>query len=64
MLDLLIIKPGAQEQLYQGLSESLTGLEPPLWAALLAGYLRQFFIVDIVDAEIEPDKIMSTIIKK
>ena len=39
-LDLLVIKPGAQKRLYQNLSRSLSGLEPPLWAALIADFIR------------------------
>ncbi|GAG27870.1 unnamed protein product, partial [marine sediment metagenome] len=54
-LDLLIIKPGAQKKLYQDLSKSLSGLEPPLWAAQLAAFIREKgFSVKMVDAEIEP----------
>ncbi|MCK4826532.1 cobalamin-dependent protein, partial [bacterium] len=62
MLNLLIIRPGAQQQLYQELSESLSGLEPPLWAALLAAFIRERGVrVKIIDAEIEPEKIISTV---
>jgi radical SAM superfamily enzyme YgiQ (UPF0313 family) len=57
-LDLLIIKPGSQKQLYGELSESITGLEPPLWAALLAAFIRvKGYKVDLIDAEIEPERI-------
>lgn len=53
-LDLLIIKPGAQKQLYQSLSEGISGLEPPLWTALLAGYIRdKGFSVKIADVEVQ-----------
>lgn len=54
-LDALIIKPGNQKQLYGDLDAySLTAYEPPLWAALLAGYLRQAgHSVDLLDAEVE-----------
>jgi len=54
---LLIIKPGAQKKLYQDLSTSISGLEPPLWAALLAAFIREKgFSIDLVDVEIEADK--------
>lgn len=54
MTDLLIIKPGAQKRLYQSLSDNISGLEPPLWAALLAGYIRdKGFSVKIQDLEID-----------
>ena len=65
MLDLLIIRPGAQKKLYQDLSKSLSGLEPPLWAALLAAFIRgKSFSVKIVDAEIEPEKVIPTVISE
>jgi radical SAM superfamily enzyme YgiQ (UPF0313 family) len=64
-LDLLIIKPGAQKQLYQGLSKNLSGLEPPLWAALLAAFIRdKGFNVEIIDAEINPETIIPAITQK
>lgn len=64
-LDLLIIKPGAQKQIYQGLSKNLSGLEPPLWSALLAAFIRdKGFNVEIIDAEINPETIIPAIIEK
>ena len=50
-LDILLIKPGSQKQLYGELSTfNLTGIEPPLWAALLAAVLReQGYAVGLVD---------------
>lgn len=54
-VDIVLIKPGSQKQLYGELSMSgLTGLEPPLWAAILAGYLRGLgYSVLLYDAELE-----------
>ncbi|SNR58903.1 Radical SAM superfamily enzyme YgiQ, UPF0313 family [Humidesulfovibrio mexicanus] len=51
--DILFIKPGSQRQLYGELSDySLTAIEPPLWGAILGGYLRQQgYLVEILDAE-------------
>lgn len=51
--DILFIKPGSQKQLYGELSDySLTAIEPPLWGAILGGYLRQQgYWVEILDAE-------------
>lgn len=64
-IDLLIIKPGAQKEIYQDLSKSLSGLEPPLWGALLAGFIREKgFKVEIIDAEIEHEKVIQAIITK
>ena len=54
-IDILIIKPGSQKQIYGELSLfNLTAIEPPFWAALLAGYLRSLgYSVFIYDAEVE-----------
>lgn len=54
-LDILLIKPGSQKELYSELSEnSLTAIEPPLWAGLIATFLRRKgFSVQIIDAEAE-----------
>jgi anaerobic magnesium-protoporphyrin IX monomethyl ester cyclase len=53
--DILLIKPGSQKELYGELSEnSLTALEPPLWAGLIATFLRRRgYFVKIIDAEAE-----------
>lgn len=54
-VDIVLVKPGSQKQLYGQLSAfNLTGIEPPLWGALLAAYLRkQGYSVALFDAEIE-----------
>ncbi len=53
--DIALLKPGSQRQLYGNLSDfELTAIEPPLWAALLAAFLRQNgFSVALFDAEAE-----------
>ena len=53
--DILIIKPGSQKKIYGDLSAyNLTAVEPPLWASLLAGYLRKHgYAVELMDAEVE-----------
>ncbi len=54
-LDVLIVKPGSQKQLYGELNSfKLTAIEPPLWGAILAGYLRsKGYGVLLLDAELE-----------
>lgn len=54
-VDIVLVKPGNQKQLYGQLSDfKLTGIEPPLWGAILAGYLRdQGYSVVLYDAEVE-----------
>ena len=53
--EIVLVKPGRQKQLYGVLSgAALTGLEPPLWGALLAACFRQRgYRVELIDAEIE-----------
>jgi anaerobic magnesium-protoporphyrin IX monomethyl ester cyclase len=53
--DIVLVKPGSQRQLYGTLGAfELTAIEPPLWAALLAGYLRSLgYAVELCDADIE-----------
>ena len=54
-VDIVLVKPGSQKQLYGELSAfNLTAIEPPLWAALLAAHLRkQDYSVALFDAEVE-----------
>jgi anaerobic magnesium-protoporphyrin IX monomethyl ester cyclase len=53
-LDLLLVNPGAREQVYGKLSSSLSGIEPPLWCGLIAGFIREKgYSVKIIDAEAE-----------
>lgn len=53
--DVLIVKPGSQKLLYGGLDAfNLTAIEPPLWGAVLAGYLRaRGYSVMMLDAEVQ-----------
>ena len=55
MTDIVIVKPGNQKPLYGQLSSfQLTAIEPPLWSAILAGYLRQKgYSAAVIDAEAE-----------
>ena len=53
-LDLLLIHPGSRRQIYQSLSENLAAVEPPVWAGLIATFIRNHgFSVDVLDAEAE-----------
>ena len=53
-LDLLLIHPGSRKQIYQSLSDTLAAVEPPVWAGLMATFIRnQGYAVDILDAEAE-----------
>lgn len=53
-IDLLLINPGSRSQVYGGLSSTLSGIEPPIWAGIIAAVARdQGFSVKIFDAEAE-----------
>jgi len=53
-LDLLLVNPNTKKRVYQGLSRELTALEPPVWAGLMASFVRVAgYAVAIVDAEAE-----------
>ena len=50
-LDLLLVNPGNRSQIYQSLAAELSGIEPPVWALIMASYvIQQGFSVEILDA--------------
>ncbi len=52
--DLVVIHPGEQSRTYGDLNDEFTAVEPPLWARLIAGYIRdQRYSVVIIDQEAE-----------
>jgi hypothetical protein len=52
--DLVLINPGSRMQVYQSLGKKLSAIEPPVWAGLMATFVRnRGFSVRIVDAEAE-----------
>lgn len=53
-LDLVLVNPGNRVQVYQNLAHDLSAIEPPVWAGLMATYVRQKGVsVDILDANAE-----------
>jgi hypothetical protein len=53
-LDLLLINPGSRTEIYQELGAELAAIEPPLWAGMIATFVRnRGFSVKILDAEAE-----------
>jgi len=53
-LDVVLINPGSRAMVYQGLGSTLTAIEPPVWAGLMATFLRRLGCsVSIIDAEAE-----------
>jgi anaerobic magnesium-protoporphyrin IX monomethyl ester cyclase len=50
--DLVLINPGSRTKIYQSLGARLTAVENPVWAGLIATFVRnKGFSVEIVDAE-------------
>jgi radical SAM superfamily enzyme YgiQ (UPF0313 family) len=51
-LDLVLIHPGNRTQIYQSLGSSLSAIESPVWASLMATFVRKRgFSVQLLDAE-------------
>ena len=50
--DLVLVNPGARTAIYQSLGKRLTAVENPVWAGLIATFVRRHgYEVQIVDAE-------------
>ena len=53
-VDVLFVHPGSRTQVYQALGTELAAIEPPVWAGLMASFVRaQGYSVDILDADAE-----------
>ncbi|HEX9660950.1 MAG TPA: radical SAM protein [Candidatus Binatia bacterium] len=53
-LDLVLVHPGNRTQIYQSLGLALSAIEPPVWAGLMATFVRnRGFSVEVIDAEAE-----------
>lgn len=66
-VDLLLINPGGRKKVYQELSKELVAVEPPLWAGLIAGFIRpRGFSVQILDANAEnlsPEEVADKVVQ-
>jgi len=53
-LDLLLVNPGSRQKVYQQLGSRLAAVEPPIWAGLIATFIRKRgHEVEILDANAE-----------
>jgi radical SAM superfamily enzyme YgiQ (UPF0313 family) len=51
-LDLLVVHPNAAKKIYQDLSKDFSAIEPPIWAGMIAQFVRgKGHTVDILDCE-------------
>ena len=48
-MDILFISPDSSREVYQGLADRYSAIEPPVWCLLLAGALRDKYSVGILD---------------
>ena len=52
--DLVLVNPASRTQVYQSLGKRLAAVENPVWAGLMATFVRRKgFSVEIIDAEAE-----------
>ncbi|MGH2361036.1 MAG: B12-binding domain-containing radical SAM protein [bacterium] len=52
--DVVLVNPGGRTRIYQSLGSTLTAIEPPVWAGLIATYVRnRGCSVEIIDSEAE-----------
>ncbi|MFN4226869.1 MAG: B12-binding domain-containing radical SAM protein [Candidatus Ratteibacteria bacterium] len=67
MIDLVLVNPGNPKKVYGKLKNSLAGIEPPYWCALIASFVREKgYSVKIIDADAEnlsPEQTVDEIIK-
>lgn len=50
--DVVLINPASRQRVYQSLAKQLAAVEPPVWAGLMASYVRgKGFGVELIDAE-------------
>jgi len=53
-IDVVLINPCDRKQIYQDLAKDFSAIEPPIWVAVLAAFLRNNgFSVEIIDANAE-----------
>lgn len=53
-LDLLLVNPNSRMKVYQSLGKKLAAIEPPVWAGLIATFVRKRgYSVEVLDAEAE-----------
>ena len=61
-IDLVLVNPSSRLEVYQGLGEQLSAIEPPVWAGLMATYVRtKGHSVAIVDGEGEDLTVQQTV---
>ncbi len=61
-LDLVLINPPSRTGIYQSLGSTLAAIEPPVWAGLIATFIRKCgFSVHVLDADAEDLTVAATI---
>ena len=58
-VDLVIVNPGGRARIYQSLANEVAAIEPPVWAGLIAGFVRvkgrSVAILDTNAEELSPE---------
>jgi len=64
-VDLVLIHPGDRNRIYQSLGEDMSAIQPPIWAAMIATFIRRHgYSVSILDAEadnLDPEEVANVI---
>ena len=65
-IDLVLIHPGHRTRIYQSLGNEITAIETPIWAGLVANFVRhKGFSVAIIDGEAEnlsPEQVVQRVV--
>lgn len=65
MTDVLLINPGGRRRVFQALAAELAAVEPPIWAGLIAAYLRrrgvEARILDANAEELDPAEVAARV---
>ena len=65
-VDLVLVNPGGRARIYQALAGSLTAIEPPVWAGLMASFVRRrgrgVAIVDANAEELGPEETAARVV--
>ena len=65
-IDLLLINPNNKKQVYGNLDADFSAIEPPLWTALLAAFVRErglnVVIIDAVAENLSPEETLQKVI--
>ena len=66
-IDLVLVNPGGRARIYQSLATEVTAVEPPVWAGLMASFVRErghsVAILDTNAEELDPEQAAARVIE-